>query len=254
MRTSMLIFPGSILVVGLACSPKEEPSPFEYASDHASARLRECNLVSEGELQLHVEGERAACEVTCMAAETECATLTNVFCQNGWGSYEFLDCLSACYTFSCDPQKLPKEAVCDGIVDCPAAEDEKGCGPDWLRACADGDQLIGDLRWCDDHEDCYDGSDEADCDELPRFTCPNGETISMKRLCDGELDCGAIEGPSYRFVFDGSDERDCASGDFFECADGSFITSIQVCDGRLDCADGGDEALSCAVLTCPREL
>src|SRR5690606_26665585 len=112
------------------------------------------------------------CRMKCIAEFTDCAQVERSFCRPNSLDYVLSDCMHDCYSFSCDMMRLPQEAVCDGIVDCPDSKDESDCGENWLRACSDG-ALVGVNRVCDDHADCFEQSDEADCPEQLRFTCKN---------------------------------------------------------------------------------
>lgn len=221
--------------------------------EESLVRLRECGLLTEGDFN-RPSDEKSMCRMKCLAELSDCARVESVFCGSSLLDYELSDCMYACYSFSCDERsRVPGEAVCDGIVDCPGGEDERDCGENWLRTCNNGDP-VGVNRLCDDYPDCGDQSDEANCSEQLRFTCKNGKTIPPQRECDGHLDCSENLGPSYLPFRDGSDELHCAGAKFFACGDGSYLEPERVCDGHVDCADSSDESLSCAVNTCPAEF
>lgn len=221
--------------------------------DEVVVRLRECDLITDGEFHFSDTGERALCRLHCMGEMTDCLAVERVFCDDGLGDDSFNECLSKCYTYSCDFITLPQDAVCDGLVDCPGGNDEEGCGDNWLLSC-DNETILGAVRWCDGRVDCSDQSDELSCEGHPRFDCQNGSTVASQLVCNGRLDCVEYLSPSFLPFRDGSDELSCPGADFFSCGDGSFIELSQICDARIDCEDGSDESLTCAVRTCPRSL
>lgn len=58
------------------------------------------------------------------------------------------------------------------------------------KLCANGEQCIASVKWCDGIINCIDRSDE--------LSCPCKERINAGKLCDGYFDCP-----------DGADERGC---------------------------------------------
>ncbi|XGW15974.1 hypothetical protein V3C99_001438 [Haemonchus contortus] len=139
-------------------------------------------------------------------------------------------------------------------------------------SCATGGQCIPRIKWQDDVEDCWDGSDEF-C--LPwQLDCGFGSPrcISKKKVNDGRIDCysGLDEAcPSHYFVCkdksacidpalfqdgvrqckDGSDEP-CAPG-LFPCTNSSKCISMKKFqNGINDCADGSDEECTTSQVEC----
>ncbi|CAL8077304.1 unnamed protein product [Calicophoron daubneyi] len=119
------------------------------------------------------------------------------------------------------------------------------CSPHELM-CRDG-TCIPREHFCNQRQDCPDGSDEAPprCHArcLPgQFTCTSGECIDHGQRCDGRRDC-----------FDGSDEAGCrpvCQPHEFPCVSGGCVDTQRRCDGRRDCADGSDE-VGCAPVIRP---
>ncbi|KAK5970554.1 Low-density lipoprotein receptor domain class A, partial [Trichostrongylus colubriformis] len=169
---------------------------------------------------------------------------------------------------------------CDGEIDCPGGEDERGCEflsafvpsasipttcPDHMFQCRHG-PCIARAYLCDGEADCPLGEDERNCsrsDENPTARsgpagCDPGMVMCADRtacfpkhwICDGEPDC-----------LDGSDESDCAMSveNFLaetitelchpgehRCGGGSKCIPVnRTCDGTLDCPNGDDEGPLC---------
>ncbi|XP_011695705.1 PREDICTED: serine protease nudel isoform X2 [Wasmannia auropunctata] len=146
-------------------------------------------------------------------------------------------------------QCIPKNQVCDGVVDCRDGADEESemclqmqqirrtngsndkCARSELR-CRNG-ECVTKSAFCDGKVDCSDGTDEptvCSCAEYLRLTAP-------ERLCDGVRHC-----------LDKTDEslKACQCTETsFKCNTGSRnITCISqdfVCDGDSDCPNGEDE-------------
>ncbi|CAF4792419.1 unnamed protein product [Pieris macdunnoughi] len=121
------------------------------------------------------------------------------------------------------------------------------CSPqDWR--CRNGLCVSVGAR-CDGTIQCYDRSDEkqCECDLTKQFRC--GHSLSCfpnKKLCDGVIDC-----------WDGFDEVNCTmecSDDQFPCNNGQCIVSSRFCDGFADCADGSDEPHGCDAACGAHEL
>jgi hypothetical protein len=186
----------------------DEPSPEGYCST-ITERYRECGLLDGGRYEcVNYGDDTERCETECYAAAS-CRSIVDLWCADADGAVRggpLVDCLSECFgttAFECDGNK----------------------------------ELVGLVR-CNGTEDCDDGTDEADCEEVG-YLCRDGERrIDNALFCDGNEDCD-----------DASDEpSDCVSE--LTC-DGDFdVPKFMVCDGIQHCDDGADEPADCATLVC----
>jgi len=97
------------------------------------------------------------------------------------------------------------------------------------------------VKRCDGHFNCYDHTDEfdCDCDLQTHFRCgKNFSCIPKSKRCDGIVDC-----------WDAADESNCTiaclDSTQFTCNDSQCIPSKNFCDGFPDCKDHSDEPFGC---------
>ncbi|KYN20889.1 Enteropeptidase [Trachymyrmex cornetzi] len=106
---------------------------------------------------------------------------------------------NSCIGFLCgDGKCLDSSAICNMLVECPGAEDEANC------TCADflKTQLLYQ-KICDGIADCWDYSDENNCDwcEKGQFVCGNSKScVDTDKVCNGFSDCPG-----------GEDEKKCTA-------------------------------------------
>lgn len=105
--------------------------------------------------------------------------------------------------------------------------------------------------------DCWDNSDEENCEEKLNNTCPpemfrclNGKCIKLDFICNHEDDCQDADLSVGTATNEGahavsSDEQNCqyhCSSDQFACENSSMCISLTwLCDGVFDCPDKSDE-------------
>ncbi|KAH9504547.1 hypothetical protein Btru_063140 [Bulinus truncatus] len=107
------------------------------------------------------------------------------------------------FLFDCDfgGQLIHYYEVCDGVVNCNYARDEKycfhddrkhkgkgfGCIVDLFGVTVDG--VIPEEYRCNGHEDCLDGSDEMDCDTCDEMNCLDGTCLPKHWFDPGNNEC-----------------------------------------------------------------
>uniref|UniRef100_A0A1B6LW04 SEA domain-containing protein n=1 Tax=Graphocephala atropunctata TaxID=36148 RepID=A0A1B6LW04_9HEMI len=114
------------------------------------------------------------------------------------------------------------------VDDSKCLEDEWQCGN---KLC------IPQSKRCDGHFNCYDHTDEHNCDCLgaEQFTCNDSQCIPNHRFCDGFPDCK-----------DHSDEPFGCGGECktheWRCSNSRCVPQIKRCDRVDDCGDSSDES------------
>ncbi|XP_042903701.1 low-density lipoprotein receptor-related protein 2 [Parasteatoda tepidariorum] len=125
---------------------------------------------------------------------------------------------------------------CNGRIECYDMSDEIDCecGAGQFRC---GTPCIPDYLRCDGKTDCWDASDEVNCTKScgsEKFTCNDGKCVDMILFCDRYPDCP-----------DGSDEPEGCNESCLptqkQCNSGRCIHLDLWCNGDNNCGDGSDE-------------
>ncbi|OQR70192.1 low-density lipoprotein receptor-like, partial [Tropilaelaps mercedesae] len=99
-----------------------------------------------------------------------------------------------------------RDGRCNGVMDCPRGEDERGCDPrcpEMIHCRSDDPCGFLEEQRCNGRDECRDGFDETNCQPTscgPRhgsFLCSDGRCISEKRRCDHAVDCAGAEDELY---------------------------------------------------------
>lgn len=75
---------------------------------------------------------------------------------------------------------------------CCLSTEDKSCSATEFK-CSSG-QCVAATMLCDGHPDCWDGSDEESCTNMPvcptKLRCPHSKECLLEEWrCDGEQDC-----------------------------------------------------------------
>ncbi|XP_011664249.2 low-density lipoprotein receptor-related protein 1 isoform X2 [Strongylocentrotus purpuratus] len=151
---------------------------------------------------------------------------------------------------------------CDGVADCPGADDELSCSirtpcrADYEHCPGLQNNLCIDPSWrCDSKDDCEDNSDE-DANFCATTACPSSfvscvsdkKCIPGDKFCDGQNDCAdRTDEPAE--CTDGTSTWQCPDL-HFKCNNSRCISDLKVCDGVDDCTDGSDESMDCSDHVC----
>uniref|UniRef100_A0A1B6K3W3 SEA domain-containing protein n=1 Tax=Homalodisca liturata TaxID=320908 RepID=A0A1B6K3W3_9HEMI len=189
------------------------------------------NITSTTELPIKNESVPCRCDVgqVCVAlvehAAPQCLPILDTTDPTGCGGHCKIN------TQLC--QKIQDNAFrC--VDDSKCLEDEWQCGN---KLC------IPQSKRCDGHFNCYDHTDEYNCDCLgaEQFTCNDSQCIPNHRFCDGFPDCK-----------DHSDEPFGCGGECktheWKCSNSRCVPQTKRCDGIDDCGDSSDES-NCPTVT-----
>ncbi len=191
--------------------------------------------------------EVANCDGSCTLAswlgDNDCDAALD--CEaTGWDDG---DCVCGADDFVCaGGDCVPPSAVCDGGWDCPAGDDEAGCGvicQDWQVESCDGSctsaSWLGDGT-CDSALDCEATNwDHGDCTCAPgEFECDDSQCVPATAVCDGVWSCWSGEDEDGCGVICQSYEVENCDG---SCTQASWLGDND-CDAALDCeATGWDD-------------
>ena len=185
----------------------------------------------------------------CIKGSSRCDGLP--LCRDGSDEFN-CNFTAPCTEFQCANKRcIPKAWLCDGTIDCSKdgsdRSDERNCnqtkcdiesGREFRCADMPSGKCFLVSQKCDGHDDCGDGSDEANCS----CTCGHNlfackelcQCIPVEQVCDGKAQCT-----------DGTDERNCkCNKGEYTCNNGLCINATKLCDGKKDCPKGDDETHS----------
>ncbi|GFS61689.1 vitellogenin receptor [Trichonephila clavipes] len=159
----------------------------------------------------------------------------------GNSTFQCTDNLASCKTgeWRCENGLcIDSKLRCNGRVDCYDMSDELDCEcGDGMFRCGNSTPCLPEKLRCNGHIDCWDASDEVNCTKScgdNKFTCNDGHCIQMSLFCDRFPDCQ-----------DGSDEPEGCSESCLQtqkqCHNGRCVGLSLWCNGHDDCKDGSDE-------------
>ncbi|XP_058800923.1 uncharacterized protein LOC131669803 isoform X2 [Phymastichus coffea] len=144
-----------------------------------------------------------------------------------------------CHNIFC----IPLVKRCDGQMNCYDHSDEYNCETHFH--CGNETSCLPLSKKCDGHVDCFDATDEENCTtshDLGRL-CPSKDEFTCRSKQQCIKRSRFCDG--YRDCKDGSDEPHGCQGRCnkheFACHNGRCINKLDKCNGIDDCGDGSDE-------------